>query len=69
MQPVNYGEPLDGWTLDIAPDANKNIKHRSLVIRAAALDPDRQLPALAMCIQSISIGGIDVDPARCTIPR
>ena len=34
---------------------------------SAALDPDRQLPALVMCIRSISIDGIDVDLTRCMI--
>ena len=67
IKPVKLREPFDGWTLDIAPDANNKHKTRSLAKGSAALDPDRQLPALAMCIQSMSIGGIDVKLARCTI--
>ena len=67
IKPVKYRESFDGWTLDIAPDANNKLKTRSLAKGSAALDPDRQLPAVAMCIRPISIGGIDVDLARCTI--
>ena len=68
IKPVKWREPFDGWTLDIASDANKNIKNRSLAKRAAAWDTDRQLPALEMCIQSACVGGIAAECALCTIP-
>ena len=69
MQPVKLREPFDGWTLDIAPDANNKHKNRSPVMRDAAWDPDRGRRALGIAIHSAYVAGIDWQWALCTMPK
>ena len=68
IQPAKLREPFDGWTLDIGPDANKKIKIRSLAKGCAALDPDREIGAIAVRIQSVCAWEIAAECALCTIP-
>ena len=68
MQPVKLKEPFDGWTVDIASDANNKHKNRSPAKGSAALDPDREIGAIAVRIQSACAWEIAAECALCTIP-
>ena len=68
MQPAKLREQFDSWTLYIGPDANKKIKIRSPAKESVALDPDREIGAIAVRIQSVCAWEIAAECALCTIP-
>ena len=68
IQPAKLREQFDGWTLYIGPDANKKIKIGSLAKGSAALDPDKEIGAIAVRIQSACAWEIADECTLCMMP-